>query len=352
MSQSHQSRRAEHVVVFGSATEDRLRRALEHAGFRAELVPAEIAETEAMALVDDAVDAVILAAPRDTTLALCRRFKARHQFPVLPVIVLYRRPRRLEPVTGTPDAWLASRAPSRDVVARVEELIRIRRGEQDMARLNAELSELTAENRRLYDRALRDAEGTAALLRELQHRVRNNLATIQALLVLERHRVPPRSLPEALDVAVARLRSMAALQDSLSPSARDLDVASLARSVARGALDVFGASDNVRCEVSGGATVPQRLGSALAIVLNELVTNTVKHASAHHLRIDVRRSDVALKLEVADDGRGLPPTTAGGSGLSIIRAVVRNELHGELDLASAASGGTRATLTVPLGLGV
>ena len=64
----------------------------------------------------------------------------------------------------------------------------------DLARLNETLVALAAENGQLYERARLDASRTLALLRELQHRVRNNLAAIQALLVLERHRSPSRSL--------------------------------------------------------------------------------------------------------------------------------------------------------------
>jgi two-component sensor histidine kinase len=230
----------------------------------------------------------------------------------------------------------------------VEELVRIRRAEREMTRLNTALAELAAENGRLYDRARRDAEATTVLLRELQHRVRNNLASIQALLVLERHRTPPRPLQEALDVALTRLRSMAALQESLSPSGNQVDVGALARAVARSALEVFGAADTVHCEVAGAATAPGRVGSALAIVLNELVTNTVKHAQARTLRIALDRRDDVIELNVSDDGRGVSARPSAGSGLSIVRTVVQNELRGELRIASA-NPGTRISIAVPVG---
>ncbi|HEU4565667.1 MAG TPA: sensor histidine kinase [Gemmatimonadaceae bacterium] len=330
------------VIIIGTTRQDRLRRAFTRAGARAEVVPPEAALERA----SDGADAVVITIGREAALALCARLKTRFQLPLLPVVVLLPRRASDRPGPTAPDAWIPPRTAPRDVVARVEELVRYRRAQEEMARLNRALAELAAENGRLFERARRDSEGTARLLRELQHRVRNNLASIQALLILERHRTPPRPLHEALDVAIARLRSMAALQDSLAAASDRVELGTLARAVARGALDVFGAAGAVECRITGDASVPSRMGSALAIVLNELVTNTVKHADAHELRIDVHESDGEVRLEVVDDGCGIPPTAPPGSGLSIVRAVVRNELHGDLKVAAAAPG-TRVTVRVP-----
>ncbi|HEY9514143.1 MAG TPA: sensor histidine kinase, partial [Gemmatimonadaceae bacterium] len=244
-----------------------------------------------------------------------------------------------------PDAWLPAATRAADVVERVEELVRIRRAERELVRLSSALADLAAENGRLYDRARRDAEATAVLLRELQHRVRNNLAAIQALLVLERHRTPPRQLSEALDVAIGRLRSMAALQDSLVPQSQLVDLGGLARAVAQSALEVFGAAGDVECEVVGTATLPSRSASAVAIVLNELITNCLKHAGAHKVRVEIEHHDGTLEIDVADDGCGLPTEPAQGSGLKITRAVVRNELAGALSFPPA-NRGTRARITL------
>lgn len=320
-----------------------LTRALEHLGFEV----AHANTDDAVDAVDEHVDAVIVAAPRPIVLPIARRLKTRFQMPLLPIVALTAPPRD-RPNGASPDVWLRASTPAADVADRVEELVRIRHAEREMARLSTTLAELAAENGRLYERARRDAEATALLLRELQHRVRNNLAAIQALLVLERHRVPPRELPEALDVAIARLRSMAALQDSLLPHASEVELASLARAVANGALDVFGAGDRVRCDVIGGATLPARRASAVAIVLNELITNALKHADARTVDVTIRQNADAVELDVTDDGCGMPSHTGGGSGLVIVRAVVQNELGGSLSYVAAARG-TRARIAIPSG---
>jgi two-component sensor histidine kinase len=329
------------VLIASDRPAVRLRRAFERAGHEVDVTP--LAAT--VDAVQDGVEAVVVAAPRTGVLSVARRLKTRFQMPLLPVVALVSRPARL-PEQAVPDVWLPAATRPSDVVERVEELVRIRHAERELVRLSSALAELAAENGRLYDRARRDAEATALLLRELQHRVRNNLAAIQALLVLERHRAPPRPLSEALDVAIARLRSMAALQDSLRPQAIDVELATLARAVSRGALEVFGAAGQVHCEVLGHATLPSRSASAVAIVLNELITNALKHANASEVRVEIRERGDALDIEIADNGCGMSAEPEGASGLMIVRAVVRNELAGTLAFPQAERG-TRVLITLP-----
>jgi len=333
-----------HVLIASSTGQPKLCRAFARLGHQADVV----APDDTTQAVDERVEAVVIAAPRDESLALTRRLKTRFQVPLLPVVALVSKPRRLLHDTTAPDAWVSTATPPRDVVARVEEFVRIRRAERELVRLNTALTELAAENGRLYDRARRDAEGMTLLLRELQHRVRNNLAAIQALLVLERHRTPPRALPDAIDVAIARLRSMAALQDALVPNANQVDLAALVHAITRSTIDVFGATETMHYSITGSATLRPNVASALAVVLNELVTNALKHAGAQRISIEIRDGERELEVEVADDGRGMPADVHVGSGLTIARAVVRNELKGRLEFVPSPHG-TRVRLTVPLG---
>jgi two-component sensor histidine kinase len=335
---------SEHVciLVASSSAQPRLVRAFARRGHHVDVV-APAAATDA---VTERVEAVLVAGARAPALALSQRLKTRFQVPFLPVVALASRPRGLPRHGATPDAWISATTAPHDIVARVEELVRIRRAERELVRLNTALAELAGENGRLYDRARRDAEATTVLLRELQHRVRNNLAAIQALLSLERHRAPPRPLPEAIDVAIARLRSMAALQDALVPHAHEVDLSSLAHAITRNTLDVFAASDAVQYSVIGTASLPSDRGSAVAIVLNELVTNTLKHAAAHRITIEIRGQAPPLDIDVSDDGCGMPAEPPPGSGLTIVRAVVANELRGELQFL-ANQPGTGVRIAIP-----
>jgi two-component sensor histidine kinase len=128
---------------------------------------------------------------------------------------------------------------------------------------------------------------------------------------------------------------------------KDVELAVLARTVARSALEVFGASDRVRFEVSGDVRLPARVGSSLAIVLNELVTNALKHAQAHKVSVELNAGARELGVVVADDGCGMAEPPGHGSGLMIVRAVVANELGGHVRIEPAEAG-TRVAISIPL----
>jgi two-component sensor histidine kinase len=177
--------------------------------------------------------------------------------------------------------------------------------------------------------------------------VRNNLAAIQALLVLERHRSPRRSLDEAIDVAIARIRGMAALQDALSVDAGAVTLAALARAITRNMVDVFGSSSIPACEVQGDAEVPAHVGSSLAVALNELIMNAVRHADARNVRIAIEGTNGEVVVQVIDDGRGIASAGSSGGGLIIARTVVRNELRGTLEVVPVASG-TAVRMVIPV----
>jgi two-component sensor histidine kinase len=328
------------VLIVGYAA--RLRRALVRRGHHV----ASIALENALDRVDERIEAVAIDARRAEALALCQRLKTRFQVPLLPVVILRPRPRgTTDPIA--PDAWLRPTTRGREIAARIEELVRIRRAERELARLNEALASLAAENGQLYQRARRDASRTLALLRELQHRVRNNLAAIQALLVLERHRSPRRSLDEAIDVAIARIRGMAALQEAISTEAGAVTLATLARAITRNVVDVFAPTHVPSCEVYGDAAVPATLGSSLAVALNELVMNAVRHSEARSVRVAIDGTDREVRVQVIDNGRGFTLPAPRGGGLIIARTVIRNELRGTLDIV-AASSGTTASIVVPV----
>ncbi|MDQ6828783.1 MAG: sensor histidine kinase [Gemmatimonadota bacterium] len=307
----------------------------------------QVALDGALAAIDDATDAVVIAGSRADAMALGAHIKTRYQVPLLPVIALHPERVRASHESAAPDVWLPITTPPSAIIGRIEELARIRRAEREFVRLNGSLVELAAENGRLYERARRDAEATTVLLRELQHRVRNNLASIQALLVLERHRRPERPLSEAIDVAITRLRTMAAIQDALQLDAAVVEMRGLTGSIARSVQEVFSAADTLRVEIRGQASVRTSQGSAAAVVINELVTNVVKHACASRLDITIERTDNAVSVTIADDGRGIPATHVPGSGLAIARTVTRNELHGELT-SEAIPKGARFRLSFPV----
>jgi two-component system, sensor histidine kinase PdtaS len=84
--------------------------------------------------------------------------------------------------------------------------------------------------------------------------------------------------------------------------------------------------------------------TALALVFSELFQNALEHGGAS-VRVELERRDGDVVLAIADDGAGIDGEPETGTGLSIVRALVRDELGGELTLAS--NGGLRAEVVFP-----
>jgi two-component sensor histidine kinase len=199
-----------------------------------------------------------------------------------------------------------------------------------------------------------------ATIREIHHRVKNNLQTIAALLRLQARHVQSADGRAALEESEQRIRAIAVVHETLSRDARDVvwfdDVV---QPLLRVIQETVASRDtDLRFEVVGDAgMLPGDLATPLAVVLNELVQNAVDHAFPRidgrvtgTVRIHLARDDGELVVDVVDDGVGLPPgfsiegTT--GLGLSIVQALVTTELGGAIELTGTC--GTRAHLTVPL----
>lgn len=167
------------------------------------------------------------------------------------------------------------------------------------------------EQRQRLDAALRERE---TLLREVYHRVKNNLQVIQSLLRLQRRSVADRAAQEALDESASRVRAMALVHEKLYQSG-SLDAVSLqtyTSELLQSLGESNGASDRgvqlradvVPFEASIEAAIPYGL------LVNELVGNSLKHGfaagSSGIVQLTVERSGQGLRLTVRDDGKGFP----------------------------------------------
>ena len=177
------------------------------------------------------------------------------------------------------------------------------------------------------------------LAQEIHHRVKNNLQTVASLLRLQANAegVDPR---EALEHSVNRILAIAAVHEALTEQREeDVDLAELIDRLR--AMLVQG--------LSGGRDVEARLepvslagtrATALALVFSELLQNALEHG-AGTVRIELGQRDGDVVLAIADEGTGADGAAAG-TGLSIVRALVADELHGSFALA-----GPRAEVVFP-----
>jgi two-component system, sensor histidine kinase PdtaS len=207
---------------------------------------------------------------------------------------------------------------------------------------------------RRRDRMLLSKDAT---IREIHHRVKNNLQTIASLLRLQGRRLDSPEAKQALDESVRRIRSIAIVHETLAHSAGDVvDFAEIVAPMVRMVEDTVGGPDrSVHVEVSGvPGEFDSEIAMPLAVVLNELVQNAVDHAfdgmSSGHVSIRFDRTPEHLDLEVRDDGVGLPDgfvlERATGLGLQIVQTLVRTELNGSIAIRPDA--GTVVEIRVPL----
>jgi len=213
-----------------------------------------------------------------------------------------------------------------------------------------------------------------ATIREIHHRVKNNLQTISSLLRLQGRRLESPEAKAAVAESVRRIRTIALVHETLSREPGD-DVAFLeiVRPLLRLAEEGLQSPDRpVRFTVQGdGGRLPSTIATPLSVVLTELLQNAVDHgfpegSSGGDVVVQLNPMADHLDIRVINDGRGLDPrfelNKATGLGLSIVRTLVTTELAGTIsmrpgmpeDFARAGLGdqpkgaGTVVDLTVPI----
>ncbi len=211
---------------------------------------------------------------------------------------------------------------------------------------------------KLREEYRREAEARALLLRELDHRVRNTLATLIGLLHLTAENVDTPTGAILLTTA-ERVARIADVHASLSGRGRHrADLHRLIEMVAQSVFGLMEPAGSIRWSVT---VPPVQLHAAqatnLALVLHELFTNCVKHAfadrSAGTVNVEGRHDGRTLDLTVCDDGRGAPPSPVrAGTGLNIVETLATHSLRGALWMAEPRGGGLLTHLRFPLEEGV
>ncbi|GAB2987941.1 sensor histidine kinase [Nocardioides montaniterrae] len=196
-----------------------------------------------------------------------------------------------------------------------------------------------------------------ATIREIHHRVKNNLQTVAALLRLQARRIGPGEAATALEEAVRRVGSIAIVHETLSQAVEEtVDFDEIADRLARLVTDVGGVAQvRVRREGRFGVLDSDR-ATPIAMVVMELMQNAAEHGYAAGdegvVRLAAERDQERLTIRVTDDGRGLPADfdldTTSSLGLSIVRTLVESELRGSLRVGPAEGGGTLAEVVLPL----
>ena len=180
------------------------------------------------------------------------------------------------------------------------------------------------------------------LAQEIHHRVKNNLQTVASLLRLQAHSedIDPR---KALEDSVNRILAIAAVHEVLTEQREEeVELRELIDRLRAMLVQGLGAGKHVNAELEEVSLAGNR-ATALALVFSELLQNALEHGG-EDVQIQLARRDGEVVLAITDDGSGIEGEAAG-TGLSIVRALVRDELQGRLDLHN--DGGTRAEVVFP-----
>ena len=207
-----------------------------------------------------------------------------------------------------------------------------------------------------------------ATIREIHHRVKNNLQTISSLLRLQGRRLESPEAKGAIEESVRRIRAIALVHETLSREAGDeLPFSEIVRPLVRMVEEgLLSPEHPITITVEGDAgKLPARIATPLAVVLNELLQNTVDHAyppsradQGGHVVVTLSNDGGRLVLRVVDDGAGLPDgfsiDQSKGLGLSIVRSLVTTQIEGSIVMRGRQGEGgdgpqgTEIEITVPL----
>ena len=199
----------------------------------------------------------------------------------------------------------------------------------------------------------------SVVIKEIHHRVKNNLQTIASLLRLQERRAQSDETKIVLRDCVNRVNSIAIVHEYLSQQDTGLiDVAKVAKGIYQAIISsMLNPEFTLKAEFKADEVqLPSDKATSIALILNELLQNTIEHAfegrSQGMLEVHFIEEEQQYLLSIADDGIGLPEgfslqAMRESLGLKIIRTMAESDLRGSFSLTNREQGGTLALVTIP-----
>lgn len=187
-------------------------------------------------------------------------------------------------------------------------------------------------------------------LDEMQHRVKNYFQLILAMLNLERPKFPTEIGRSMIDRIAERILAVSLAHDQLAlhQDRREVNLPTYLHAITRGlAAQAEGVAIDVQADE---LDLPVDRAAPLGLIVNELITNSIKHAfqdGVGSVAVSVRSGldHGSAELAVSDNGSGVDPAKKGGSGLRLVNALARS-IGGQVERESSSQG-TRTTVTFP-----
>lgn len=191
-------------------------------------------------------------------------------------------------------------------------------------------------------------------IREIHHRVKNNLQTVASLLRIQSRQSKSEEVKDSLAQAMRRVSSIAVVHDVLSEGIdQEISFDQIFDRILQLIPEIAsGFHSKVKTVFSGSfGDLDTDKATTLALVLTELVANAVQHGLADasgEINVEATRDNHVLRVEVTDNGSGLVEGKIGtGLGTQIVRTLVESELQGKIAWTSPIRGGTKVSVELP-----
>jgi len=206
---------------------------------------------------------------------------------------------------------------------------------------------------RRKDRALISKDAT---IREIHHRVKNNLQTVSALLRLQARRIEDPKASAAIEEAVRRVVSIALVHETLSATSQDLvQFDEVITKIIQGASELNIRPNEIQIKKVGEfGLISSMVATPLALVLTELIHNALEHglsARGDLVELRINRQAASMTITVTDNGAGIPNDFSlelnTNLGLQIVQTLTKNELAGKIEFIKQNIG-TQVQISFPL----
>ena len=184
-------------------------------------------------------------------------------------------------------------------------------------------------------------------IREIHHRVKNNLQTIASLLRIQSRRITDENAKKAFTESINRVLSIAVTHELLAQNGvDDVDIKDILTNIVKGAM-LFSKSMNfqLNVEIRGDSVnINSEKATSIALVVNELVQNCVEYAfvgrTEGNIIITIEKGEFVSTVIVADDGIGFQSSMVkmGSLGLSIVEQLIKDKLKGDFEISSGKQG--------------
>lgn len=215
---------------------------------------------------------------------------------------------------------------------------------EQLERINTELDQIVADRTSELQGSLARNE---ILLKELHHRIKNNLQVVSSILSLHQKSAVDPLMRDKLANVQGQVGAIATAYDVLQQQQQmqredSVDFSEVCRSLCSSIARASGGRVSISTETVGEAVVSADVAVALSLALNEVITNSIKHViESPAVLVSCRPQGGHVLLRIEDNGAGLPPDfdigRSKGFGMRMVRGLV-SQIHGEVRFASSAAG--------------